>query len=249
MKAPGLAGQQQEGAFQFLELAQAAHRDGVADIRLALVAVEVGVVHLGLEVTRCDGVDPHVEARQFQRQGFAQLHHAGLGRTVVAVAAAHAQAEDRGDVDDAAAAPGLGQALRCALGDAPDAVEVGGEHGAPVFLADFQSALAVADAGIVQHHVDHAELRLGAVERGLDTGTIGHVQYHGVCLSALGLNGLCKLRQPLGAPRREHYAGASLRSHAGQMGADTAGGAGDQHSLAGEGEKIVAHGSSLVGQA
>ncbi|MNE81170.1 hypothetical protein D3C80_1778000 [compost metagenome] len=97
----------------------------------------------------------------------------------MAVAGSDAQAEHGGDVDDAPAALGTRQTLRCTLGHAPDAVEVGRQHVAPVLLADLKHALAIADTGIVEHHVDDAERGFGSIKGGFDAGPIGDV--HGHC--------------------------------------------------------------------
>ncbi|MOA54488.1 hypothetical protein D3C78_1781120 [compost metagenome] len=62
------------------------------------------VRHLGEEVDGCKRVEANVVARQFQSKRLAELDDAGLGCGIVAALVAHAQAEDRGDIDDAAAA-------------------------------------------------------------------------------------------------------------------------------------------------
>ncbi|MCY1300963.1 hypothetical protein D9M70_505510 [compost metagenome] len=162
----------------------------------------------------------------------------------MAVAGSDTQAEDRGDVDDAAATPGLGQPLRGDLGDAPDAVQVGRQHGAPIFLADLQRALAVTDAGIVEHHIDHPEMRLGSIEGRLDAGAVGDVEGDRQRLGTLPLDILGDLLEPLDAPRSQYHAGSGASGQPRQVRAYTAGGAGDQHGSVGEGEvlgKIVTH--------
>ncbi|MNY54467.1 hypothetical protein D3C86_1903450 [compost metagenome] len=63
-----IAGQKQKRAIQITQVAQAAHRNAVANVCLALVAIEVGVVHFGLEVTRRDGIDADLITRQLQGQ-------------------------------------------------------------------------------------------------------------------------------------------------------------------------------------
>ncbi|MNN73082.1 hypothetical protein D3C81_1891710 [compost metagenome] len=95
------------------------------DVGLTLFAVEEAIGHFRGEIARCNCVDPNVIARQLQRQRLGQLHHAGLGRAVVAIAGTHPQAKHRCDVDDAARAFGACQALCRTLGHAPDTVEVG----------------------------------------------------------------------------------------------------------------------------
>ncbi|MNZ83058.1 hypothetical protein D3C78_1017770 [compost metagenome] len=206
------------------------------DVGLALFAFEVGVVHFGAEVAGGYGVDANAVARQFQRHHLGQLHHAGLGGAVHGLAEAGAHAEDRRDVDDAARAAGLVQALGGALGDAPDAVQVGGDHVAPVVLADVQAALAVGDAGIVQHHVYYAEGGLGGIEGGFDGGSVGDVQRHADRLAAGGADFLLDLGEAVGTAGAQHHAAACAGGRARQMGTDAAGGTGDQDGLAGQGE-------------
>ncbi|MNI89354.1 hypothetical protein D3C76_1628850 [compost metagenome] len=95
------------------------------------------------------------------------MHDTRLRCAVVTVACANTQPEYRSDVDDAAATTGVDQSLCSTLGNAPDTVEVGGQHAAPLFLADVQRAHCVADSGVVEHHIDHTETHFSRIESGL----------------------------------------------------------------------------------
>ncbi|MNN20565.1 hypothetical protein D3C81_1338500 [compost metagenome] len=140
------------------------------------------------------------------------------------------------------------QALRGTLGDAPDAVQVGGDHVAPVVLADVQAALAVGDAGVVQHHVDHAEGCFGGVEGGFDGGAVGDVQRHADRFAAGGADFLLDLGEAVDAAGGQYHAATGAGGGARQMGADAAGGTGDQDGLAGQGEvRLFTHEKSWVG--
>ncbi|MNR11601.1 hypothetical protein D3C85_1279070 [compost metagenome] len=120
-----------------------------------------------------------------------------------------------------------------ALGNPPDAVQVGREHLLPVVFADLQSALATANTGVVEYHVDHAERRLGCIEGRLDASAVGDIQSHRERLAAFALDVLGDLAETLQAPRRQHHAGTSACGHASKVCTDTAGGAGNQHSFTG----------------
>ncbi|MCY1551760.1 hypothetical protein D9M68_881140 [compost metagenome] len=96
----------------------------------------------------------------------------------MAVTGADTQAKDRGNVDDAATAPSLDQPLPGDLGDTPNAIEVGRQHGAPLLLTDFQRTLAAADAGVIEYHVDHTKVRLGRVKSRFHTAPVGDVEGH-----------------------------------------------------------------------
>ncbi|MNO96080.1 hypothetical protein D3C76_877420 [compost metagenome] len=154
---------------------------------------------------------------------------------------ADTQAEHRGDVDDVAGAAGLGQALGAHLGDAPDAVEVGRQHGAPVFLADIQCGLALADTSVIDHDVHYAEFGFRGVEGGLDAFAVGDVHGHCQYITAHGADFPGKLLQAVNTACADDHPCAVLGDSPGVVRANAAGCAGDQDGLAGQGEDIVFH--------
>ena len=62
-------------------LAEAAHRDVALD-RGAGLAVEIGIVDLGDEPARRDGIDAHALEGELDRKRLGDLHHRGLGGRV-----------------------------------------------------------------------------------------------------------------------------------------------------------------------
>ncbi|MCY1301901.1 hypothetical protein D9M70_515370 [compost metagenome] len=154
------------------------------------------------------------------------------------VARRNAQPEDGGDIDDAAAAPAAGHALAGDLSHAPDTIEIGGEHGPPVLFTDFQRSLPVTNTGVVEDHIDHAEVGFGHIEGGLDAGPVGDVQGNRQYLAVLPLDIRCHLLQPLDTSSRQHHPSAGTGGQSSEMRADAAGGAGDQHHAIGEGKVL-----------
>lgn len=138
-----------------VERPQATHRHLIANVCLGFVVVKVCVVHLGLETSGSDGVDTDMVASEFQCQCFAHLGDTSLGLAAVSMSGIVTQPRHRRYVDDATAATGLDHAQSRALSHAPDPVEIGGQNPASIFLGDFQRAHPIADACIVEHHIDH----------------------------------------------------------------------------------------------
>ncbi|MNP55297.1 hypothetical protein D3C76_1499290 [compost metagenome] len=124
------------------------------------------------------------------------------------------------------------------LSHAPDAIEVSREHRSPVLFGDFQRSLAVADTGIVEHHIDHTEMRFGHIEGRLDAGPVGDVQGNRQYLAVLPLDIRCHLLQPLDTSSRQHHPSAGTGGQSSEMRADAAGGTGNQHHAIGEGKVL-----------
>ncbi|MNZ68314.1 hypothetical protein D3C78_865790 [compost metagenome] len=82
---------------------------------------------------------------------------AGLGCRVVGLAELAALAVDRRDVDDAAPAA-LDHRVDYLLGGVEQAVEVGGNHRAPVLGSHLLERGIAGDTGVVDQHVDLADI-------------------------------------------------------------------------------------------
>jgi hypothetical protein len=118
--------------------------------------------HLGQE--RVDGqaggdrVDPDAVGGDVQRGAPGEGHHAGLGRRVVRLAGLGAPAQDRGVVDDRSAVP-LGHHLaQRRPGAAERPVQRDVEHPRPLLVGHLQHRGGAAQASVVDHHVDPAEV-------------------------------------------------------------------------------------------
>ncbi len=82
-------------------------------------------------------------------------------------------------------------------------------------------------AGIVDEHVDAAELGLGEVDERLHVGAARHVDSAEACRAALGLDVGDELFEALRTPRADHDLGAALGEQAGRGLADAAAAPGD----------------------
>ena len=124
------------------------------DQLLAARRLPEGAVHLGLDIAGADRVDADAVARPFHGERARQMDEPGLRRVVGRHLADRAQAQDRGDVDDAARPlvghPALGRALR----HQPGAAQVGVDDGVPVLLRHLERGLHDRDAGVVDDDVD-----------------------------------------------------------------------------------------------
>ena len=135
--------------------------------------------------------------RQVERRAAGQRHHAGLGRGVVGLALLRAPADHRGVVDDHALLAGGDHPLA----GGPDAAEGAGQGDVedlePLLVGHLQDARGAAEAGVVDHDVDAAEL-VGRVEQRADLGLVGDVAdqlAHPVGAELLGQR-LLGLREP-----------------------------------------------------
>ena len=137
--------------------AVAAQRDRVLVVGADRHAVhELG--HLGLDRPRADRVDADADVAELHRELLGQVQQRGLAGAVGHAQRARAQARDRRDVDDRAAA-GLEHLGHAGLRAQERAVEVGVEHVAELGVAGLHHRLEDGDAGVVDELVDAAELR------------------------------------------------------------------------------------------
>ena len=118
--------------------APAAGRDAGADAGEALRVAEQGRVHLRLDVARGNGVDGNALARPLIGEALGDLADGALGRGVRGHRQATLEGEQRGKVDDAAAAAGgrRGGELQHLGAD----VAAEGEDGVEVYLDDLGCA-------------------------------------------------------------------------------------------------------------
>ena len=144
--------------------------------------------------------------------------------------------EDRADVDDRGPglhhpAAGLGHPVAAVEVDVDDRAEllgrlVGGRHRG-------------ADAGVVDQHVDPAELRHRRVDERLALVGVGDVGGHGEHLAAGVPDQLRGLLEAVGPPGAEHHVGPGLGQPLRERDAEPAGGAGDDGDLAVQPEHVV----------
>jgi hypothetical protein len=195
---------------------------------------------------RGHGVDADVMAGDVEGGAAGEGHHAGLGRGVVGLAGLGPPAQDRGVVDHRAAV---------ALGDhlaqrGPGAAERAGQRHVedlpPLLVGQVEDRGGAAQAGVVDQHVDAAEVRGGGGDQRFDLRFVGDVAGVGPDLAAVGpgqfLAGGGQAGLVLVA---DHHLGAFVQAAAGGGAADAgAGRGGDDHDLAVE-QLMAVHGLCL----
>ncbi|MNL30510.1 hypothetical protein D3C87_1522500 [compost metagenome] len=105
----------------------------------------------------------------------------------------------------------------------PYAVEVGGEHGAPIFLTDVQRPLVVADTRIIEYHINAAECSLRDVQCCLDAGAVSDVERDRQGLAAIVTDFLGQLVQALDTASRQHHTATGPCGGHGQVCTDATG--------------------------
>jgi hypothetical protein len=109
--------------------------------------------------------DVDVEARELLGGGLREADDAGLGRSVVRLAEVAHLADDRGHVDDAAAAA-LDEVREGGVRAVEDAAEVGGDDLLPLLDGHAADGAVAVDAGVVDEDVEPAELLDGRLDQG-----------------------------------------------------------------------------------
>src|SRR5215208_8416925 len=230
--ARGVRTEEQEGAVEILRLPEPAHGDALQH-RLAVLGRKEPGVDVGRDVARCERVDADAVARPFERVSFRHLHDAGLRDRIRRRAARNPEAEDRGDVDDRAAALGLAPALGRRDRHQPDAAQVRRDDAVEGLRRGIERGAAVGDAGVVDEDVERPDRRLGRGKRPRDGALVGDVEIDRHRRFGAGSVELApKGVEPLAAARADRDRGAAAREAAREMGAEPARRAGDEGALA-----------------
>src|SRR5437762_10432586 len=153
-------------------LAESAQRNRSLKRLLDVLGQVLG--QLGGDVARRHGVDQHVARGQLLRHRLRKAEQAGLGGRVVGLPFVADQPHDAGDVDDAAPAA-LDHPARRELGEQERGLEVRIQHLVPVLLADPEQQVVLGEAGVVDEHVDRAEVLLDRRDQPLALGRLGDV--------------------------------------------------------------------------
>ena len=175
------------------------------DQPLALRSRQIFRRHLAGEIPGADRIDPDLVARQLQGQRPGQMHQPRLGGGIADHLLLRPQAEDGGDVDDAAAMAEAHHMPRCFLGHQPGALEIGVQHEIPIGLALLQHGLGDGDPGVVDQDGDRPQLRLCRGHGLLHAFGFRDVKddRHGAAVEALDLLGQRRERCDL-SPRQSH---------------------------------------------
>lgn len=122
----------------------------------------------------------------------------------------------------------MGSGLR----NTPGAVQVGFNDAIPVLLAGFKELDRVTrDAGVIDQDIQLPPLLLELGEGAGDAVRAGDIQGNGARVTTGGLQCRHLFRELVAAPCGKDHARASGTQHAGEMGAEAAGGASDQCGL------------------
>ncbi|MNF89690.1 hypothetical protein D3C84_722260 [compost metagenome] len=132
---------------------------------------------------------------QLDQQALRQRHYAGLGHVVVAHRRALHQGRHRRDVDDLALAALEQRQERLAALD--HAHQVDRDLPVPVLQRQLVEETARGHAGVVDDHIDAAELFLAGLRQGSQLTVVAHVATPGETLATGRANQL----QSLGEPR------------------------------------------------
>ena len=221
----GVVGEEGDGAGDVVGPGEAAHGDALRDVGVGVAAAGlVGVVHFGFHPAGADGVDANAAPAPLGGERAGEADEAVLRGVVGGAVAYGEESGDGGDVDDGAATRGEHR-LAEGFGEQEGRDEVHFEDAAVVGGGGLLGGSDVADAGVIDQHVD-ASPRVENAARALrDEGFIGHVSGEGEGLAATGFDGL----HGRGGFTQidEGEAIAALGDEFGGAAADTLGGSGD----------------------
>ena len=169
-----VAGQEDDDVGHLPGLRGAAERFGGGELGQQVLAGHLGQERVDGQAGR-DRVDPDAVGGDVQRGAPGEGHHAGLGRGVVRLARLGAPAQDRGVVDDRSPVA-LGDQLaqrRPGAAERPGQRDV--EHPGPLLVGHVEHRRGAAEPGVIDHHVDPAEVPGRALDQRGDLGLVGHV--------------------------------------------------------------------------
>src|SRR5439155_27379934 len=129
---------------------------------------------VGGEEGRAEHGDADAGAEELGAQRLGQRDHRRFGRVVGRHGRRGEQARGGGDVEDVAAALLL-EARREDVAAVDDAPQVDADDPAPVVDGDLADHAADGDAGVVDDHVDAAEIAIGAGGERLDVFEAGDI--------------------------------------------------------------------------
>ena len=208
-KAGGFGGEEDGGASEFIELAEAAHRCSQQEFATALGAVEKAGVQFCAEDARSDGVHAHSVRGPFDGKGFGQRgdgsfagrvrgnfvegHEGGKGRNIndtTVFALDHVTAEDPGGAESAG--------------------EICVHDGVPFEFGEIHGGHALGAAGAVDQDLDFTEFAKDGLGELLDAAGFGYIAGVGQGAAAeLGYLGGCVF-DVVGTAAGGDHIGASL---------------------------------------
>lgn len=220
----GVGREEEEGGVEILRSAEPSHRDALDHGLAGGGGEEVGI-DVGLDIARRERVDADAVARPFERERRVHLPDRRLRDGIGRDAARHAQAEDRGDVDDAPAPSRRPPAPRRLDREQEGAAQIGRHHRVEIGDVRVEGGRGRADPGIVDEDVGLLGERR---DEGRDRVRVGDVERMGAGRGGAGAAQILGERlEPVDAAGGEDDMGAVARAQSGEMGAEPGGGAGD----------------------
>ncbi|CAB4924196.1 unannotated protein [freshwater metagenome] len=183
---------------------------------------------------RDDGVHGDLRPGQLHRPGAHHADDPGLGRGVVGLAEVADLAGGGADADDPAALALLAQLHRGGAGAGERAAQVGGDDRVELLVGHLPQRGVAQDAGVVDQHVQPAELGDGAVDQRLGglAGPDGHDLGDGA--APVGGDRVDGGLRDLGVHVVDHDGGAAAGQLLGVGEAEAPAGSGDDGDLAGQ---------------
>jgi hypothetical protein len=240
----GGGGEEDGGSGEVFGVAPATGGNAIEDLTGALGIVLQGLGVVGGEVAGGDGVDVDAAGGPLVGEGLGELADAAFGRGIGRDVDASLEGEQRGDVDDFAAA--LGEHVAAGvLGEAEDTGEVDIDDSLPVFGGVVGGGGAADDAGVVDEDVNGAEAGDGFVDEAMADILVADVADEGDGMSAGGVDECLGFFWD-GAGAVESDVGASFGESEGDAGAEAARGTSDESVFTFEGELIEDQGGRLL---
>src|SRR3984893_3137780 len=133
-----------------------------------------GTYPLGVDWSRCDGIGGYSIVGQFQRHRARQPDNSRLGDAVWRKVDRGHESRHRGERNDPPILA-LGHFARRRLRAVEGAEKMDPQMVLPVLARDFQKRLRLGNAGVVDQHVDSAELACRTRDELLDLVVVAHV--------------------------------------------------------------------------
>jgi hypothetical protein len=228
------AGGQEDNCARHLDrLTDPAERDVCKDVLLEVRAGKRGARSVGLDEGRGDGVDGDVVGAPLDRETARKVVYRRLRHAVDRFARERDHAGLRAHIDDAAEAP-LDHQPADGLAGEEGALEVDADHVVEVGLRHVLCRAFRTHAGVVDEHVNLAEVPVRLADRASDLVELLHVHLQGQGATAHRFDLACERLAALLAPKAERHVGPRMRESERASATEPARRGGDESHLAAE---------------
>ena len=236
----GVRGVEHAQALEVFIIAQAAQRRVGSQCIAMLGQGTLG--HAAGEKTGADAVDVDVVLAPFRPERAGEIDHRAFGGVVgdgADFGRVAPQTGDRGNVDDAATAPGDHALFGDGLAQQKIAADIEVHHLVPGLDRMVLGRRPPGGAGVVDQDVDIAHTLQGLIGQPMDLGVAGAVGSHPARVNASSLQLGAGLFQVRRFARTDHDPGTRLAQRMGHLQPKPAGAARDQGRLAGEVKQLL----------